>query len=67
MIWFSKDVSAGHSARKKVKRQTKKCREENFKEWTGMKFAHSTGAAEDRTGIVVNSSVVPQRPHMFMG
>ena len=36
-----------------------------FKEWTGMDFASSTKAAENRTrsnGIVANSSVVPRRP-----
>ena len=34
-----------------------------------MDFASSTTAAEDRgrwKGIVVKSSVVPQRPHKFM-
>ena len=37
--------------------------EDNIKEWTGMDFASSVGAAENRTrwkGIVANSSVVPQ-------
>ena len=41
----------------------KKRWEDNIKEWTGMDFASSTRAAENRTrwkGIVVNSSVVPQ-------
>ena len=35
-----------------------------------MDFASSTRAAEDRTrwkGIVIKSSVVPQRPHNVMG
>ena len=35
---------------------------DNFKEWTGMDFASSTRAAENRSGwkgIVANSSVVP--------
>ena len=35
-----------------------------------MDFANSARAAEDRTrwkGIVVKSSVVPQRPHNVMG
>ena len=44
--------------------------EENIKEWTGMEFDSSTRAAEDMTrwkGIVVKSSVVPQRPHKVMG
>ena len=36
-----------------------------FKEWTGMGFASSTKAAENRTrsnGVVANSSVVPRQP-----
>ena len=39
-------------------------------EWTGMDFANSTRAAEDGTrwkGIVVKSSMMPQRPHRVMG
>ena len=35
-----------------------------------MDFASSTRAAEDRTrwkGVVVTSSMVPQRPHKVMG
>ena len=42
----------------------------NIKEWTGMDFAGSTMAAEDRTkwkGVVVKSSVVPQRPTFHFG
>jgi len=45
-------------------RRTKKW-EDNVKEWTGLDFAKSQRAAEDREGwrmIVANSSVVPQRP-----
>ena len=48
----------------------KKRREDNIKEWTGMDFASSTRAAENRTrwkGIVANSSVVPRRPSKVMG
>ena len=44
--------------------------EDNIKEWTGMDFASSTGAAEDRTrlkGVVAKSSAVPQRPCKVMG
>ena len=44
--------------------------DDNFKEWTGIGFASSTGAAEDRTrwkGVVIKSSVVPQRHHKVMG
>ena len=41
-----------------------------MKEWTGMDFASSTRAAENRTrwnGIVGNSSVMPRRPSKVMG
>ena len=44
--------------------------EDNIKEWTGMDFASSTRAAENRTrwkGIVANSSLVPQRTSKVMG
>ena len=60
VFWLSKDNSARHSARK---RRQKKRWEDNIKGWTGMDFASSTRAAEDRTmwkGIVVKSSAVPQ-------
>ena len=49
---------------KKRGRQKKRW-EDNIKEWTGMDFASSTRAAENRTkwkGVVANSSVVPRRP-----
>ena len=48
----------------------KKRWEDNIKEWTGMDFASSTRAAENRSrwkGIVANSSVVPRRPPKVMG
>ena len=44
--------------------------EDNIKEWTGMDFASSTRAAEDRTKwkrAIVKSSVVPQQPCKVMG
>ena len=47
----------------------KKRWEDNIKEWTGMDFASSTRAAENRSkwkGIVANSSVVPRRPSKVM-
>ena len=50
-------------------RQKKKW-EDNIKEWTGMDFASSTRAAENRSrwkGIVANSSVVPRRPPKVTG
>ena len=65
-FYFSKDDPAGHSARKNKKKRW----EDNIVEWTGMDFANSTRAAEDRTrwkGIVVKSSMMPQRPHKVMG
>ena len=43
---------------------------DNIKEWTGIDFASSTRAAENRLrwkGIVANSSVVPRRPSKVMG
>ena len=45
-------------------RQTKRW-EDNIKDWTGMNFASSTRAAENRTRwkrVVVKSSVVPEHP-----
>ena len=62
MIWFSKDNPIGHSERRKKKKKKKKKKEEerkgrqkkmwedNIREWTGMNFAGSAGAAEGRTG-----------------
>ena len=55
---------------KRRKGKQKKRWEDNIKEWTGMDFASSTRAAEDRIRwkvILVKSSVVPQRPHKVMG
>ena len=55
----------------KRKRGSQKMRwEDNIKEWTGMDFASSTRAVENRSrwkGIVANSSVVPRRPSKVMG
>ena len=58
-----------------VKEQRKRDRqkkrwEDNIEEWTGMDFASSTRAAENRTrceGIVANLSVVSRRPLKVMG
>ena len=49
VFWFSKDNSTGHSEWKKKKRWQKKRWEVDINEWTGMDFASSTRAAEDRT------------------
>ena len=54
---------------KRRKSRQKKRWEDKIKEWTGMDFASSTRAAEDRSrwkGIVVQSSVVRQRPRKVM-
>ena len=77
MVWpcfkvflFSKDNHTGHIQRKKKKRQTKEEVGRQYQEWTGMDFASSTRAAENRTrwkGIDANSSVVPRRPSKVMG
>ena len=43
---------------------------DNIKEWTGMDFASSTRAAENRTkwkGTVANSSAVPRQPSKVTG
>ena len=56
--------------RKKKKRQTEEEVERQYQEWTGMDFASSTRAAENRSrwkGIVANSSVVPRRTPKVMG
>ena len=67
-----KDNPTGHSERKKKMRQTEEevGRQYQIKEWTGMDFASSTRAAENRSrwkGIVANSSVVLRRPCKVMG
>ena len=54
----------------KGKGTQKKRWKDKIKHWTSMDFASSTRAAEDKTrwkGIVVKSSVVPQRPGSIMG
>ena len=53
---------------KRKRGRQKKRWEDNIKEWTGMDFASSTRAAENRSiwkGIVANSHVVPRRPSNF--
>ena len=55
---------------KRKRGRQKKRWDDNIKEKTGMDFASSTRAAEDRTrwkGIVTSSSVVPRRPSNVMG
>ena len=65
----AKTILQGTVKGEKRGRQTKK-REDNIKEWTGMGFASSTRAAENRTrwiAIFANLSVVPRRPSKVMG
>ena len=67
VFWFSIDNPV--KGKRKIGRQKKRW-EDNIKEWTGMDFASSTRAAENRSrwkGIVANSSVVPRRPPKVMG
>ena len=59
-----------HTVQGKRRKGRQKKRWEVSKEWTGMDFASSTRTAIDRTrwkGIVVKSSLVPQRPCKVMG
>ena len=57
---------ARHSERGKKTRQIEKKRlEDNIREWTGLEFAKSQRAVENREDwrkLVVKSSLVPQRP-----
>ena len=58
---LAKTIVQGTMQGKWRKDRQKKRWVDNIKEWTGMDFASSTGAAEDRTrwkGIVVKSAVV---------
>ena len=64
------EVCPRHTMMKKKRGSRKKRWEDNIKEWTGMDFASSTMAVENRTrwkGIVANSTVVPRRPSNVMG
>ena len=67
---LAKTILQGTMKGKRKRGGQKKRREYNIKEWTGMDFASSTRAAENRSrwkGIVANSSVVPRRPSKIMG
>ena len=62
---LAKTILQGTVKGKRKWGRPKKSWEDNIKEWTGMDFASSTRAAENRSrwkGIVANSSVVPRRP-----
>ena len=70
VFWFSKDILQGTVKGKRRRGRQKKRWEDNIKERTGMDFASSTSAAENRTRwkeIVVNSSVVPRSLPKVMG
>ena len=67
---LAKTILQGTVKGKRKRGRQKKRWEDNNKEWTGMDFASSTRAAENRSrwkGIVANSSVVPRRPPKVMG
>ena len=67
---LAKTILKGIVKGKRKRGRQKKRWEDNIKEWTGMDFASSTRAAENRSrwkGIVANSSVVPRRPFEVMG
>ena len=49
VFWYSKDRPTGHSERKKKKRHTEEEVQKIIKDWTGMDFASSARAAENKT------------------
>ena len=56
---------ARHSERGKKTKQTEEEAEDNIMEWTGLEFAKSQRAVENREKwrkLVAKSSVVPKRP-----
>ena len=67
---LAKTILQGTVKGKRKRDRQKKGWEDNIKEWTGMDFASSTRAAENRTRwrrVVVNSSLVPRPPSKVMG
>ena len=67
---LAKTILQGTVKGKRKRGRQKKRWEDNIKEWTGIDFASSTRAAENRSrwkGIIANSSVVPRRPFKVMG
>ena len=67
---LAKTILQGTVKGKRKRGRQKKRWEDNIKEWTGMDFASSTRAAENRSrwkGVVANSSVVPRQPSKVMG
>ena len=67
---LAKTILHGTVKGQRKRGRQKKRLEDNIKEWTGMDFASSPRASENRSrwkGIVANSSVVPRRPFKIMG
>ena len=67
---LARTILQGTVKGKRKRGRQKKRWEDNIKEWTGMDFASSTRAAENRSRwkvVVANSSVVPRRPSKVMG
>ena len=67
---LAKTILQGTVKGKRRRGRQKKRWRDNIKEWTGVDFASSTRAAENRKrwkGIVANSSVVHRRPSKVMG
>ena len=67
---LAKTILQGTVKGKRKRGRQKKRWEDNIEGWTGVDFASSTRAAENRSGwkgIVANSSVVPRRPPKVMG
>ncbi|MEW8547219.1 MAG: hypothetical protein AB2693_27225 [Candidatus Thiodiazotropha sp.] len=67
---LAKTILQGAVKGERRRGRQRKSWEVNIKKWTGMDFASTTRAAEYRTkwrGVVVKSSVVPQRPGRVMG
>ena len=62
---LAKTILQGTVKRRRTQGRHKKRWENNIREWTGLEFAKSLRAVEDRgkwRKLVVKSSVVPQRP-----
>ena len=72
MVWSclpfirsGKNHLARHSERRRKTRQAEERWEDNIKAWTGLEFAKSQRAVENREKwrkLIAKSSVVPQRP-----
>ena len=67
---LAKTILQGTVKGQRKRGRQKKTSEDNINEWTGMDFASSTRAAENRSrckGIVANSCLGPRRPLKIMG